>query len=71
MHTVENRASEVAEELLEKIRLLARDFVEPIALSTVLDVLGCETAAKLGVEDYMQSQYIRSQGNAQLACHGG
>ena len=50
--TVENRTGEVTNELLEKVGLLAGDFVEAIALATLLDLVGGETGAKLGVEDW-------------------
>jgi len=50
--TVENGTSEVAEELLEKVGLLGRDFVEAIALATLLDFVRGETSSKFGVEDW-------------------
>lgn len=49
--TVKNGTGEVANELLEKVGLLAGDFVEAIALATLLDLVGGETSAKLGVEN--------------------
>lgn len=49
--TVENGTSEITEELLEKVGLLRRDFVEAITLATSLDILVGETSAELGVED--------------------
>ena len=49
--TVENRTGEVTNELLEKVGLLRGDFVVTIALATLLDLVGGETSAKLGVEN--------------------
>ena len=49
--TVENRTGEVTNELLEKVGLLAGDFVEAIALATLLDLVRGKTSAKLSVED--------------------
>jgi hypothetical protein len=51
MLTVENRTSEVTEELLEKIRLLRRNLVVSITLATVFSLMCSETGAKLGVDD--------------------
>lgn len=51
MLTVENRAGEVTNELLEKVGLLAGDFVEAIALAALLDLVRGKTGAKLSVED--------------------
>jgi hypothetical protein len=51
MHTVENGTSEVTEELLEKVGLLTRDFVEAITLPAVLDIGASETSTELSVED--------------------
>ena len=67
MHTVENGTSEVTEKLLEKIGLLAGDFVEAIALPAGLDVVASQTGAQLGVEDCIASQHSCSSGDAQLA----
>lgn len=49
--TVENRTGEVTNELLEKVGLLAGDFVEAIALAALLDLVRGQTSAKLSVED--------------------
>jgi len=51
MHTVEDGTSEVTEELLEKIRLLRRDLVPAITLTTAFDIVSGQTGAKLGVDD--------------------
>jgi hypothetical protein len=45
MRTVENGTSEVTDELLEKVGLLGRDFVEAITLATQLDLGGGETSS--------------------------
>jgi hypothetical protein len=50
MLTVENGTLKVTEELLEKVGLLTGDFVEAIALATLLDVAAGKTSAQLGVE---------------------
>jgi hypothetical protein len=50
MLTVENGTSEVTDELLEKVGLLRRDFVETIALATLLNVGRGETSSELSVE---------------------
>jgi hypothetical protein len=50
MLTVENGTSEVTDELLEKVGLLGRDFVETIALATLLDVGRGKTSSELSVE---------------------
>ena len=50
MLTVENGTSEVTDELLEKVGLLRRNFVEAISLATFLDVVAGKTSSKLGVE---------------------
>lgn len=49
MLTVENGTSEVTDELLEKVGLLRRDFVETIALATLLNVGRGETSSELSV----------------------
>jgi hypothetical protein len=50
MLTVENGTSEVTDELLEKVGLLGRDFVETIALATLLNVGRGKTSSELSVE---------------------
>lgn len=55
MHTVENRTGEVTHELLQEVGLLRRDFVEAIALATVVSLSGGETGAKLSVDDCIVS----------------
>jgi hypothetical protein len=50
MLTVENRTSEVTNELLEQVGLLTRDLVEAITLPARVGIGGGETRAKLGVE---------------------
>jgi hypothetical protein len=55
MHTVENRTSEVTDELLEKVGLLRRDFVEAITLATAVSLVRGETSAKLSADDYTVS----------------
>jgi hypothetical protein len=50
MLTVENRTGEVAKELLEKVRLLTRDFIEAVALATLLNIGSGQTASQLSVE---------------------
>ena len=49
--TIENGTSEVTEDLLEKVGLLRRDFVEAITLAALLDFVRGETSSKFGVED--------------------
>lgn len=51
MHTVKNGAGEVAEKLLEKVRLLRRNLVPAIPLATDFDVVRGETGAQLCVDD--------------------
>jgi len=51
MHTVENRTGEVTDELLQQVGLLRRDFVEAIALATVVSLGSRETSAELSVDD--------------------
>jgi hypothetical protein len=60
MPTVENGTSEVAEELLEEVGLLRRNFVEAILLATRLDVVAGETSPELGVEVCGRKSAIRS-----------
>jgi hypothetical protein len=50
MRTVENGASEVTDELLEKVGLLRGNFVEAITLATLLDVGRGKTSSELSVE---------------------
>lgn len=50
MLTVENGTSEVTDELLEKVGLLRRDFVETIALATLFNIGRGETSSELSVE---------------------
>lgn len=63
--TVENWTGEVAEELLEKVGLLARDFVEAIALAALLDVVRGETGAELRVEDCRK---LLASAGVKMAC---
>ncbi len=55
MHTVENRTGEVTHELLQKVGLLRRNFVEAITLATALSLVGGETSAELSVDDCIVS----------------
>jgi Na+(H+)/acetate symporter ActP len=55
LHTVENRTSEITNELLQQVGLLGGDLVEAIALATAFSLVAGKTSSELSVEDCIVS----------------